>query len=41
MQKDIIICENFYAEPLKVRGYALDQLENNYYVVDNRYWVIQ
>ena len=29
MQKDIIIVENFYQDPFKVRGYALNELKNN------------
>jgi hypothetical protein len=35
MQKDIIIVENFYAEPLKVREYALNELKNNSYLPYN------
>jgi hypothetical protein len=31
MKKDIIIVENFYEDPLKVREYALNELKNNYY----------
>jgi hypothetical protein len=32
MQKDIIIIENFYSDPFKVRKYALNELENNFYL---------
>jgi hypothetical protein len=31
MQKDIIIVENFYQDPYKVREYALKELKNNSY----------
>lgn len=32
MKKDIIIAENFYANPYKVRNYALNELKNNHYL---------
>jgi hypothetical protein len=32
MQKDIIIVENFYEDPFKVRDYALNELKNNSYL---------
>jgi hypothetical protein len=32
MKKDIIIVENFYKDPYKVRNYALNELKNNYYL---------
>lgn len=32
MQKDIIIIDNFYSDPFKVREYALNELKNNYYL---------
>lgn len=32
MKKDIIIVENFYQDPLKVREYALNELKNNSYL---------
>lgn len=32
MQKDIIIVENFYEDPFKVREYALNELKNNSYL---------
>jgi len=32
MQKDIIIIENFYEDPIKVRDYALNELKNNSYL---------
>jgi hypothetical protein len=38
MDKNIIIIENFYEDPLKIRDYALNELKNNYYLpygVDN------
>jgi hypothetical protein len=33
MQKDIIIVENFYKEPFKIREYALNEIKNNSYEV--------
>lgn len=35
MQKDIIIVENFYEDPFKVREYALNELKNNSYLPYN------
>lgn len=32
MKKDIIIAENFYEDPYKVRNYALNELKNNHYL---------
>jgi hypothetical protein len=32
MQKDVIIIENFYENPLEIRGYALKELKENYYL---------
>ena len=32
MKKDVIIAENFYEDPYKVRDYALDELKNNHYL---------
>ena len=30
MDKNIIIIENFYEDPLKIKDYALNELKNNY-----------
>jgi len=39
MQKDIIVIDNFYSDPFKVREYALNELKNNsYFPYGNQEW---